>query len=447
MKQNLYNWNFSLLFLSLVLLKTIVAWIFPVVGDETYYWVWGQNLQLSYYDHPAGVGLLTWLSAWLQSFIPMISKSVSLRLPFIILSTLTLFIWLKIFLQKNQTASDMKWFVIFYMLNPLLGVGGIFATPDVPLLFFWSLSYYCVLQIIKTQKKTWYILLGVFLGLGFCSKYHIVLFPLTLIISLFFSRQLKQIQIYRLLLTFVFGLTFSLPVLIWNYQNHWVSFLFQINHGLSSKNFEVSWPLGYFMGQILLFNPVLIFVLLKKTKAHFDKNMSLTQWGFFTYSSTKALVEANWPITAHVHGLSAVISRSISYYKSALLYWLVVWTLLIATAFTSFGKNKFNNLPQSVAAKEIYQAVQSYKPLYGPSYQMASLLTFVSGEQIPKLKNLSRFDFYDSLAISQPSRTPFYVLKYISTDWPIDFSNLKQKPVLIKKLDKYKLELYLINNE
>lgn len=447
MKPNQSSWNFSLLFLALLILKAAIASFLPLVGDEAYYWIWGQNLQLSYYDHPPAVGVLTWLSSFLSKSVPFVNKTLSVRLPFILMSTITLLVWIKLFQKKEEDSQYLKWFVIFYLLNPLLGVGGVFATPDVPLLFFWSLSYYCAVQAIQSQKNIWYTCLGVFLGLGFCSKYHIVLLPLTILISLWIDKKIKFINFKKLFLTFIFGFIFSLPVLIWNYQNNWVSFLFQINHGFKAKSFDLTWPLSYFAGQILLFNPVLILALIKKTKSDLDKNMSLSQWGFFTYSSTKALVEANWPITAHNHGLLALGNKIKSYYKLSIFYWIIIWFTLISLFSSSFGKNKFEKFPQAFAAKEIYQDVKEFKPLYGPSYQMASLLTFVSGENIPKLKNLSRYDFYDTLSASQPTTSRFYVLKYDSTDWPIEISSLKQKPQLIKKLDKYNLELYLVVNE
>ena len=33
-----------------------------LIGDESYYWLWSRHLDWAYYDHPAGVAVLTWLS-------------------------------------------------------------------------------------------------------------------------------------------------------------------------------------------------------------------------------------------------------------------------------------------------------------------------------------------------------------------------------------------------
>ncbi|MGC9333711.1 MAG: glycosyl transferase, partial [Anaerolineae bacterium] len=33
-----------------------------LIDDESYYWLWSQRLDWAYFDHPAGVAVLTWLS-------------------------------------------------------------------------------------------------------------------------------------------------------------------------------------------------------------------------------------------------------------------------------------------------------------------------------------------------------------------------------------------------
>ena len=53
-----------------VFIKFILAFFIPVLGDEAYYWFWGQNLQLSYFDHPGMVGWLTWAGSQL-TFLPL----------------------------------------------------------------------------------------------------------------------------------------------------------------------------------------------------------------------------------------------------------------------------------------------------------------------------------------------------------------------------------------
>jgi 4-amino-4-deoxy-L-arabinose transferase-like glycosyltransferase len=47
------------IFLLLLIVLRYIFWLFaPPNPDEAYYWLWGQHLDFSYYDHPP-------LQAWL----------------------------------------------------------------------------------------------------------------------------------------------------------------------------------------------------------------------------------------------------------------------------------------------------------------------------------------------------------------------------------------------
>ena len=435
-------------FLFSLIVKFTLAYLLPVVGDESYYLVWGQNLKLSYFDHPPAVAWMTWISNLLYLILPLSWHWLSIRLPFIILSSLTFLVWMKAYLLEEKTNLNVNQFAVLYFLNPILGLGGIFATPDVPLLFFWSLAYYCILKIRETQSINWYSFLGVSLGLGFCSKYHIIILPLSILISLFFLKELKIIQIKKLWYTFIFGFLFSLPVVICNYQNDWSSFLFQLNHGLNSqKNYNPIWTISYSLGQIFLFNPVILFYLIKNVKKSLTKNMAFSQWGFFVFSSFKAVVEANWPITSHAQGLLGIKNDFQKYYKHSIIYWCLIWLILFGFIISPLGAEKLTSIPQSYAAREIYDLTKNYRPLFGPTYQMSSLLHVISNEPIYKLYDLSRHDFYDSLKESKPSDNLkiFYVLKYNETNWPNWVEGYTIKKVL--DISKYELELYELINE
>ncbi len=431
-----------ILFIS-TLVKIFLAWQMPVFGDESYYWFWGQHVQLSYFDHPGMVGWLTWLGSQF-SFLP---KSLLIRWPFILLSTLSLFLFIQILKrQVVQNSQITGWLIAFYLLNPMLGIGGILATPDVPLVFFWSLSYLCVLRIIEKQNLKDYFFLGACLGLGFCSKYHIVLFPITMGLGLIWSKKVSDIQFKKLALTILTGFVFSSPVLIWNYQNDWSSILFQLNHGLQGKTYTRAWTITYILGQVFLFNPFLMFLLFSESKNLFAKKTALLQWGFFLLSSFKAGVEANWPVTAHIQGLSALHAKSsFKFVKYALVYSLLIWTAFFGFYFSDFGRQKMNTMPSTLIAEKIWPQIEKYKPLFGPTYQMSSLLQLVSEQEILKLNDLSRKDFYDSKLFQKPTKKIFYSLKYDISDWP-DWLNHAKKNV-VKNFPEYNLTLYRIENE
>ena len=432
----------GIIFLLSILVKLFLAWQLPVFGDEAYYWFWGQHLQLSYFDHPGMVGWLTSIGSQLD-FLPY---SLTVRWPFVLLSTGSLYLFIIMVQNSITTNKDFRFgLIILYLLNPLLGFGGILATPDVPLIFFWSLSFFVMNRIVLHQKKLDYALLGAALGLGLCSKYHIVLFPITMLLSLFFSKKLSAIQPKKLMLTIFFGLIFSMPVLIWNYQNDWASFAFQLNHGFNGRSYTPTWAITYALGQIFLFNPFLFYQLFQGLKKSFYKNAATLQWIFFLMSSFRAGVEANWPVTAHFQGLVGFPFMNKKIFRLALNYWFLIWAIFIGFYFSTPGQKKISTLPNSQSAEKIWAIVKPYSPLYGPTYQISSLLQLVSGQKILKLYNLSRSDFYDSALFQQPQEKVFYALKYDISSWPLWLAHAKIQP--IQNFPEFTLGLYRIDNE
>ncbi len=354
--------------------------------------------------------------------------------------------WVAILKQKNFSQKHIEYFITLALLNPLLGVGSIVATPDVPLVLFWSISYYFFIQVIERRTAISYALLGVFLGLGFCSKYHIVLFVLCGLVYLIWSKEYKRLVAAKVPLTIFFGLLFCAPVILWNYQNDWVSFTFQLKHGFGKTYYDWTWTGGFIASQILILNPFLLSNLIKKNGEQADRIFALSQFFFFLVSSFKAVVEANWPITSHLHGTSyATQSITSKKFKWAVGYWsvlYVIFTLIFVLPQTQILlKNQIN----SHQLDELIPIVQQYQPLYGPSYQISSLLTWVTGTEVYKLRGLTRKDLFDSLPQSEPKTKKFYVLKHSNSFWPDDFKYTDI--TLIKSFEKQQVDLFRVIRE
>lgn len=420
----------------------LIAWAAPVVGDEAYYYIWSIHPQLSYFDHPPMVGWWIYIG---HLFFPA-GNPLSLRVMFILGGFLTSLVWIKILLEEKASYRTILIFLLFAFLNPLLGAGSVLATPDVPLVLFWSLSFWAFLNLMRTQKTLWYALLGLFLGLGFCSKYHIVLFVISGLIALLFGRRFLQLRPKGVLTTVTIGALCSLPVVVWNAQNEWASFLFQINHGFGADPFDINWPLSYVGTQILLLNPFVFFVLFKKSADSTNRIFTWSQLAFFFSSSLKSVVEANWPISSHLHATShfatTATKRLFSY---ALVYWLGIYILLAVFFSLPQSEHVRRNLVNSSQIADLLPVVEQYQPLFGPSYQMSSLLTWKTQKLVPKLNELSRHDFYDSLPESTPSTPVFYVLKYSNSWWPAQYDKYQKNHV--QSFDKLGLDLYQLRHE
>ena len=389
--------------------------------------------------------MVSWL-IYLGHLVFPAGHALGLRFPFVLLSFLTSLVWLKILNDKKVSSSGQFLFFVFMALNPLLGIGSIVATPDVGLVFFWSLSYLFFERLLNSKKIINYALLGLSLGLGFCSKYHIVIFVLSGLIYLLLTKKIKSLNPLGILTTVILGGLACMPVIIWNAQNDWSSFLFQIDHGFGEESFSWSWPTGYLIAQSFIANPFFIFLLFKKSADTAEKIFSISQLVFFFSSSFKSVVEGNWPLTSQLHTiLNGVLSASRKQIYLALAFWIIFYISISAFFLSESSAKVRKNLVNSAQLEEIYALVPNYQPLYGATYQVASLISWKTQSLVPKLNGLSRHDFYDSLPESEPTATKFYVLKLDYSTWPEKYDRYQK--IKLQSFDKTGLELYQFSYE
>ena len=411
--------------------------------DEAYYWVWSHHLQLSYFDHPPMVAWLFKLGHSFENYGHLV------RIPGLLLGHANLITWYFIFKNLNLDFEKFKIWAVLSFTFPLLGFGSIILTPDLPVIFFWSLCLLYFIKILKESSLKNYILLGTFLGLGFISKYHIVLFPLIGIIYLSSQKKWHSIKKSGILLTLLFGLIFSSPVIIWNFQNNFQSFAFQLSHGLQHTKWEWQWPFEYLLGHVLLISPVFCYFLYTsrfwKIKENQENQLSLTIFSsfslgifiFFQLTSFRSSVELNWTIMAFPSLLALVTLIKIpkGWLRAVNFFWSTFNVVLIVTMFNGvylhgkifepffFEKNK--NLPNE------------FKPLYGINYQTAASLWYHSKVPVLKLVKASRYDFFDTLKVDYVNfPKTFYVIKEKNNEYPQWVYDIKPQAEIVKKLDK-----------
>ena len=127
-------WLWALLALTVV--RWIVAAKAPLVPDESYYWIWSQVPQASYYDHPPMVALFIRAGTLLTGNNPLGIRFLGPAA--IAASTLLLADAAERFQQNRQQVG--LWTGCLFNATLMAGVGGILATPDLPQLFFWKIG-------------------------------------------------------------------------------------------------------------------------------------------------------------------------------------------------------------------------------------------------------------------------------------------------------------------
>lgn len=244
------NKKIWILVAGLFAIRFALALILPLSPQEAYYWNYSRHFALSYFDHPP---LAAWTIALFAFFFG--DTVFAVRLPALLYSV-GAFWTLHTFVRK-LIGARLKEFLPL-LLSPFFFIGGMQMLPDSPLLFFYSLAlYFGHRAIVLGSKKAWYGF-GAATGLALLSKYSAVLIFAGLGLYILLSRSWKILRSFHPWFSVALcGLIFS-PVIIWNAQNHWASFLFQSSRragelsGFSPYNFG-----RYLVTQILIVSPVL----------------------------------------------------------------------------------------------------------------------------------------------------------------------------------------------
>lgn len=363
----------------------------------------------------------------------------AVRWPAVVLGHAMLLVWILI-LSKFLDMQKIKTWLFLVLFSPLLGFGSLIVTPDLPVIFFWSLSILFFINIFQRQKLFDYLGLGIALGLGFTAKYHIVLFVPCLLLYILMEKKWREIRWGGVLLTITSGLIGCLPVLLWNYQNEFASFRFQIDHGLGANTYQLSWTTSYLLGQLLIIFPPILYFALKKPIPELRWALYFAWFPliFFFFTSFRSLVEANWPIIAYPAVLALTASQD-KVKKSLKIYigvWGTIFAVVIATLFIPSLRSLNEKIDEPYRLQNLSKIVQEHQPLYANSYQVASSLWYFSKTPVFKLKDISRFDFFDTLPEAVPQGTFFYLIKPENVKTPLWVFEQGYKKVNVQKTEE-----------
>lgn len=265
--------TFFLLLIALVV-HLFCAWQWPLLNDESYYWDWGRNLHLSYVDAPPAVSWVAFLSAKIFHYG---SFSARFLVPFLNLFTGLFLIQSAHILAHNHAHKRVSYLslIIIFVSVPIFNVNGIVLMPDAPLLFACAGTLYFALKscerIVHNKKLRLPLLysfpLGFFIGLGIDSKYQAAPLAVGIFLAIACIRGVKNTSTCDVLfwiLTIGCALLTISPLILWNIQNHFASFLFQGQHGFSDWNLNLVKFFIYMFGVALILMPWYFYLSFKQ---------------------------------------------------------------------------------------------------------------------------------------------------------------------------------------
>lgn len=216
-----------------LIIRTIIAiYLYPGY-DEAYYYLYSKYLNWSYFDHPFFVALTTGLGVWVTGVV----NQFTIRIGTLIIFTLSLYLLYstgkKLFNHQSALLT-----LIINSLIPIFTIAfGVLTLPDVPLIFFWTLTlwlsvseFFTSVEPEKYQPSYRLILICIGIGLACLSKYHGFILGLGLIGFCLFNQPYRSVFTSRWLWWGLSGFVVTLfPLIYWNWQHDWVSFTFQLS--------------------------------------------------------------------------------------------------------------------------------------------------------------------------------------------------------------------------
>jgi 4-amino-4-deoxy-L-arabinose transferase-like glycosyltransferase len=242
--------------------------------DEAHYVMYAAIPAWSYFDHPPLVGWIQW---------PL----VALNAPDSIIRLIPQLFWLIACLLARALAFNLYdrqqerllqagvnreavglWAIGLVLLAPVMHVLAVGLLPDSLLMVLILLLMQVTLRLTSTDPPSrdlahdhaWsrWLTLGLLLGLAGLSKYTAVLPALAVIVALLVGRGWRLLLSPGPWLALMVALLLISPVLVWNAQHEWVSFVYQLKHG-SGGAWHARRLVAFAGIQLVAYGPLLAF--------------------------------------------------------------------------------------------------------------------------------------------------------------------------------------------
>jgi Dolichyl-phosphate-mannose-protein mannosyltransferase len=294
--------NTCFIVLALVALRLVAAVWTPLTFDEAYYWMWSQHLAGGYYDHPPMVALViragTMIAGDTEFGVRLVSILLALPMSYAVYQTAVILFG---GLRVAATAA------ILLNVTLMAAVGTLIVTPDSPSLVAASFVLFFLAKVLETGQGAWWLAVGAAVGCALLSKYTSLFFgPAILIWLLVVPKQRRWFASPWPYLGAVVAFAIFSPVIIWNAEHQWLSFLKQISGRIKVEDFRPAF-IGELIPTQIAFATPFVFILgamglhaLARRKAGalparvLVNAMFWTITTYFVWHSLHARVEADW---------------------------------------------------------------------------------------------------------------------------------------------------------
>ena len=313
----------ALTVIALVLLRLVVAALTPITFDEAYYWIWAKNLAFGYYDHPPGVALVIRLGTMIAGDTELGVRLISILLA--LPMSYAVYRAAEILFGGTRVAANA---IVLLNITLMAAVGTLIVTPDSPLLVASSFVLFFLAKVLESGRGVWWLAVGAAVGLALLSKYTALFFGPAILIWLISAPKLRRWFLSPwLYLGGLVALAVFSPVVLWNADHHWVSFIKQLGRS-QVDHFRLSFIAELIPTQVAFATPLVfilgamgLYALIRREGGALASRALIGAmfWVitlYFLWHSLHARVEANWFAPVYpAFAIAAAVAADVTRWK------------------------------------------------------------------------------------------------------------------------------------
>ena len=293
--------NTGLAILGLVALRLVAAAFTPITFDEAYYWMWSKHLAGGYYDHPPMVAVVirlgTMIAGDTEFGVRLVSILLALPMSWAIYQAAAI-----LFGSRRVAASS----AILLNVTLMAAVGTMIVTPDAPLLVASSFLLFGLAKVVRDWPRR-VVARGRRRGRvrAAIEIYRAVLRARDPDLAGGCSKLRRWLISPWLYLGGLVALVLFAPVILWNAEHHWVSFIKQMGRA-RIEDFRPFFIAELIPTQIAFATPLVwmlgvmgLYALYRRRAGALPARVMVNMifWtivAYFAWHSLHARVEANW---------------------------------------------------------------------------------------------------------------------------------------------------------
>ena len=388
LKQHKFLLPITILLLSI--LNIIQGSYTELLPDEAYYWVYSQDMNWGFFDHPPFVAVWVTISNFLFTdelgvrFFSAISFSLMLYL-----------VWFTI---DHPSKNKYSWlFLLLFLSTALLNVYGFITTPDTPLLFFFALFLWSYKLYLNKKSTLIYFILSIAITGMMYSKYQGVL-----VIFFIFLSNWKLVKDYKIWLVCFGALILYMPHIYWQYINDFPSIRYHLYERASVATYKFEYTLMHIVNAIAILGFTFIIIykaFFKGIKSNniFHRGLNSIVLGFFFFfliSSFRGHVQAQWIAPIMLPLILITFNYLIEHKKNLKLFCYLALTNIAIISFVRISIANEGIIPVKLDfhgnkqwTLEVERLTKNSEKLFVNSFQNASIYWFYTKEKSHYQKN------------------------------------------------------------